>query len=1179
MAFIFQKIRSLPYMIQISLLSAGYFALGRIGFLFAVVHSDVSLVWPSAGFALAALLLGGYKLWPGIAIGVFLVNLSNDVPALAAVLIAVGNTLQGIIAVYLLRRYTHFQNRFERIQDVISFVGLAVFISAIISATVGVTALCLTQTQPWEDFGPMWGIWWGGDGVGVLIVTPFILTWAATRRQAARRDQIIEAVTLYAALAVISGLVFATSLATSGFYALAYLTFPFLVWAAFRFGTREVATSSLLMWIVAAWGTTQSSGPFARASIQDSLIFASSYIGTLAITALLLTAAIGERKRSEGSLAESEARLQTIIQNLPFDVWVSDADGRYVMQNPASIALWGDLIGKANDEIDLPTAILDKWKSDEHLLIREKPQSGETDYVINGEKHYYYYITSPIHDGDNLRGLLGANIDITEQKRTEAALRRSEDRFAQAFRANPAALSISTLDNGTLVDVNPGFLKLTGFERADVIGRNAQDLNMIASPFSHAWLTKILLKHGKTRPGEAEIRNKNGDILYVQYSMEIIEVGGEPHVLSIFNDITERKKAVTALRESEARFRAIYEGSSIGIIVVNQDGYALSANSAFTHMLGYSEDELKQMRFRDFTHPDDVDQNLDLFHRLYKGEINHYEMEKRYLRKDGGVVWTRLTVSPMDKEAFGELISVALVEDITERRQAEAALRESEARFRAIFEESNIGIVLFAPNGYPISVNPALQSMLGYSEAELLQSRFRDFTHPDDVPQTVSSFERLHEGEFDHYQMDKRYLRKDGKIVWTQISVSAIGSTGTNNEGAMTVALIEDITQRKLAEERLRDSEAHNAALLGAMPDLMFLIDAQGIFLDYRAPDPATLFVPPEHFIGKSVFEVMPEVMREPLRQAFKRAWDTREMEIFEYPSPAEYTLSFYEARILAFGDDKILVISRDITERKQAESAIQELNSELERRVLDRTAELAAANERLTELDRLKSKFIADVSHELRTPLAVLNTRVYLLENGLPEKKAEYLIGLREQIQRLIQFVNTVLDLSRLELGKGRISFEAVNLNEVVDQVSDALAPRAEANGLRLSVQCEGDIPPVRGEFNQLAQVATNLIANAIKYTANGRIDVNIRLVDHQVCLRVKDTGMGIAPDDLPHLFERFYRGERAGQTQIAGSGLGLSIVKEIVDLHGGTIEVESEIGKGSTFTVYLPLWENQTV
>jgi PAS domain S-box-containing protein len=1178
MAFILQKIRTLPYALQIGLLSGLYFVLGRIGFLFAVVHNDVSLVWPSAGFALATLLLGGYKFWPGIAIGAFLVNLSNGVPVAAAVMIAAGNTLQCFAALYVLRRFTHFQRQFERIQDVVSYVVLAVIISTTISATVGAAALCLTQVKPWTAFSSLWWVWWAGDAMGLLIITPFILTWTDTR-QPMRRDQRIEVVTLYAALVFISGMVFATSLATSGFYALAYLTFPFLVWAAFRFGTREVTTSSLLMWIVAAWGTTQHSGPFAQSSTQDSLVFAWSYIGTLSVTALLLTAAIGERKRSEGSLTESEARLQAIIQNLPFDIWVSDAEGRYVMQNPASVALWGNLIGKTNDEIDLPASVMEKWRSDQYRHIREQSQSGETDYMVNGEKRHFYYITSPIRDENSLRGILGANIDITERKQTEAALRRSEDRFAQAFRANPAALSISTLDTGAIIDVNPGFLKLTGFERREVIGQNAESLNIIVSPFSRTWFNKILLKYGKIRPGEAEIRTRDGEIRYVQHSSEIMEVGGEPHVLSIFNDITERKKAVTALRESEARFRAIYEGSSIGIIVVNKDGYPLSANAAFTGMIGYSEDELKQMPFRDFTHPEDVNQNLGLFEQLHNGEINYYQMDKRYIRKDGGVVWTRLTVSPMDDAAYGELISVALVEDISERREAEAALRESETRFRAIFEEASIGIVLFAPDGYPLSINPAVQRMLGYSETELLQSRFREFTYSDDIPQTVDRFQRLQAGEFNHYRMDKRYIRKDGEVVWTQLQVSAIGSPGPQPQGLMTVALIEDITQRKLAEERLRNSEAHNAALLGAMPDLMFLLDNEGVYLDYHAPEPAKLFATPETFIGKSVFDVMPHTMREPLQHAFKRALDTREIVIFEYPSPSDYSISFYEARILAFGDDKILIISRDITERKQAESAIQEMNSELERRVTDRTAQLAAANERLTELDRLKSKFIADVSHELRTPLAVLNTRVYLLENGLPEKKAEYLIGLREQIQRLIQFVNTVLDLSRLELGKGRITFEAVNLSEVVDQVTDALAPRAEANGLRLIVQCEGEMPPVRGEFNQLAQVATNLVANAINYTANGRIEVITRLVDNQVCLLVKDTGMGIAADDLPHLFERFYRGDRAGQTQIAGSGLGLSIVKEIVDLHGGTIEVESEVGRGSTFKVLLPQWEQEGV
>jgi signal transduction histidine kinase len=251
-------------------------------------------------------------------------------------------------------------------------------------------------------------------------------------------------------------------------------------------------------------------------------------------------------------------------------------------------------------------------------------------------------------------------------------------------------------------------------------------------------------------------------------------------------------------------------------------------------------------------------------------------------------------------------------------------------------------------------------------------------------------------------------------------------------------------------------------------------------------------------------------------------------------------------------------------------------LTTNLEQRVRERTLELEAANERLTELDRLKTKFIADVTHELRTPLTVLSTRVYLLQHSPPEKHPAYLLALKEQLERLTNFVNATLDLSRLEMSHERMVFGSVDLNDVVTQVLNALQPRAEIAGLDLTFR-NNPIPEVKGEFNQLAQVVTNLVANAINYTANGSIKVETAFdkAHNHVTLEVTDTGMGISENDIPHLFTRFYRGERAGQSSIPGTGLGLSIVKETVDLHEGQISVKSQVGKGTTFTIYLPVYK----
>jgi signal transduction histidine kinase len=257
--------------------------------------------------------------------------------------------------------------------------------------------------------------------------------------------------------------------------------------------------------------------------------------------------------------------------------------------------------------------------------------------------------------------------------------------------------------------------------------------------------------------------------------------------------------------------------------------------------------------------------------------------------------------------------------------------------------------------------------------------------------------------------------------------------------------------------------------------------------------------------------------------------------------------------------------------ENAQLYDEVQQYAVDLEVRVAERTRELEEANAQLQELDRLKSKFVADVSHELRTPVANIDLYLHLLERGGPERLDRYLGVLKDQTQRLAGLVEDILDLSRLGLGEAVTPFEPVDLNKVVEEAVEIYRPRAEAADLALTFEREDPLPKVWGSRNQLSQVATNLVANAVNYTPCGFVKVRTLWDASQetVCLQVQDTGMGIEAEDMPHLFERFYRGRRVGSSNIPGSGLGLAIVREILDLHGGTIEVESEVGEGSTFTL----------
>ncbi len=266
--------------------------------------------------------------------------------------------------------------------------------------------------------------------------------------------------------------------------------------------------------------------------------------------------------------------------------------------------------------------------------------------------------------------------------------------------------------------------------------------------------------------------------------------------------------------------------------------------------------------------------------------------------------------------------------------------------------------------------------------------------------------------------------------------------------------------------------------------------------------------------------------------------------------------------------------------EAREINRRLDELVEERTRELAETNAELAEANERLKELDQLKSKFVSDVTHELRTPISNISIYLEMVENALaqlnqiPQRIKDFLKILRNETARLNDLITDVLDLSRMEQEVSRIELEMIDFNPIVDKIVEANRMMAEAKGLEIAFDADPSLPKLFADSSQLEQVCTNLIANAINYTQKGSVKVSTTLENGEQCVfRVQDTGMGIGEDELDHLFDRFYRGRQASQSSIPGTGLGLSITKEIIEAHNGFIEVESEIGVGTIFSVYLPI------
>ncbi|MBK7896538.1 MAG: ATP-binding protein [Candidatus Promineifilaceae bacterium] len=287
---------------------------------------------------------------------------------------------------------------------------------------------------------------------------------------------------------------------------------------------------------------------------------------------------------------------------------------------------------------------------------------------------------------------------------------------------------------------------------------------------------------------------------------------------------------------------------------------------------------------------------------------------------------------------------------------------------------------------------------------------------------------------------------------------------------------------------------------------------------------------------------------------------------------PQTYALAESDARLVSMVADEVAL---GLT-KMRLNGRLQAHANELEKRVQERTQALGEANEQLQSLDKLKTKFVSDVSHELRNPITNLSLYLELLEYAKPEKHAQYIAVLRNQVRRLYSLVEDILTLSRLEHSPPDHLFQPVDLNYLIQQVIGVHTPRAQSKQIKLQFQPMSPLPPAWAEPNQITQVVTNLIDNALNYTAKGSIIVTTNLLTQNsqtdLLLCVTDTGMGIHQDDLPHIFERFYRGSHIDRKTMVGTGLGLGIVKEIVIRHNGRIHVSSTVNQGSTFTVTLP-------
>lgn len=516
------------------------------------------------------------------------------------------------------------------------------------------------------------------------------------------------------------------------------------------------------------------------------------------------------------------------------------------------------------------------------------------------------------------------------------------------------------------------------------------------------------------------------------------------------------------------------------------------------------------------------------------------------------------------------------------RRKEEVATNERS--FSEAMLESMPGVLYFYDhNGKFLRWNRNLEAVSGYSGEELKEMHPLDFFAQADKALVAERIARVFDGG--EATVEAPMVMKDGSARQFFFTGRRVRFCGKDCLVGMGI----DVSERKEAERALRKSEEQFRLIMDNLEDLVAVLDLEGRRI-YNSPSYRSLLGDLEKLRGSNSFEQIHPDDKERVRRSFEDTVATGvgrrlEYRLVDRNGSPRYIES--QGSVIRGRDGRVaqvVVVSRDITERREAEREIRELNASLEQRVAERTAELAVAKERAEAADRLKSAFLATMSHELRTPLNSIIGFTGIVLNGLagplnPEQEKQ--LGMvRSSARHLLELINDVLDISKIEAGEVELRFETVDLQASLEKCIAVVKPSADRKSLPISLNGPGDPVRIVSDRRRVEQILINLLNNAVKFTDAGRIDVAVGIVpasdqgaSPSVRIQVKDTGIGIQGKDMACLFQPFRQVDSGLARRHDGTGLGLAICRRLAEMLGGGVAAESEFGKGSVFTVTLPM------
>ena len=996
--------------------------------------------------------------------------------------------------------------------------------------------------------------------------------------------------------------------------------------------------------------------------------------------------------------------------------------------------------------------------------------------------------------------------DITDLK-LSGTPHRSDELIKSLLDSTPDAVVIIN-QKGEIIHVNRQFINAFGYTYDELIDEQIEKLIPERFLEEHQKMREEYMADPYLRQmgfgREFFARCKNGTELPVEISLNHHRIAGETFILAAIRDISERIKTEESLRESRERFSSAFEYAAIGMALVSTSGQWLKVNQSVCDLVGYSKEELWSMTFQDITHPEDLDLDLDNLQKMLRREIQNYKIEKRYYHKDGRIVWVLLNVSLVLSKEREPLYFISQIEDITDWKDTQEALKQSEERSRLAASGTGVGIWEWNKLAGHDYVSDIFCQLLGYSGDELnfQLSGIMQLIHPD-YREKVREDIRSHFRERDGFRTEFRLKKKSGEYSW----FAAAGQAHFDGQGkpVRMLGYLSDITRQKQAEDRFR-------GLFSSSPDGIVMLNEEGQIILINQKAEFLFGEMHDEMIGKSVEAFIPELLQkqkilhkkdinqwgihfdlyafrksdgrkipvevalspfeidddqllivtirditerlqaeaerrqilaalnaardgvfmfdpETLLHTYANAGASRQIgysgEELLKMTPLDFKIEYTEKSFrkllnpLITGEKQSLTIQtthlhkngnlihveiifqmavldapgrlivavvRDITERKLAEEALhlseerfrqlyenstfgiyrtsrdgkiilanpalikllkfdslEELQNrdleiegygngytrdefigkiELEGKVTDIestwtrsdgtqihvresakliidehtgdhfydgtvediTEKKQAEKERIAreaaeEANRAKSMFLANMSHEIRTPLNSIIGFSDLLYASLSDRKARSQVdSIRSSGRNLLRIINDILDLSKIEAGKLELQPEQVNLFRLAGELKIVFGQQAKERDISFSVDVKKRIPrSLKLDETKLRQILFNLLGNALKFTEKGEILLTMDVTNRRsgkvdLEIAVKDTGIGIVPDQLQSIFEPFTQQEGQLEKKYGGTGLGLSITGRLVEIMGGKISVTSEVKKGSIFRVFIP-------